>query len=573
VRLTAALLTSVCVTVLAGLAAAIDFHGLRPGTALVALALGLAGGLAAWRATPASPAPPIRIWDWVMLVAFGLVSLRAFLWLIYYRGDDLCVLSPNNLGDMSLHLNFIRNFASGVPFWPQSTILSGVPLTYPLGIDFFNSLLEIRGWDTNRALIGVGLAGAALTAYTLWRWGGAFALAALLFNGGLAGFAFFKTGQLEDYQTELVWKNLFLAMFVTQRGLLYALPAGLFLVTGWREEFFRSGRPFAPRWLQVLLYASLPLFNVHTFLFLSLILLAIFIVRPAARRATTLIVACAFLPATILMLLVTGGFSGSGMIHWAPNWMIEKGGFTGLFWDFGATLPFILAAGIMLFKTGDVESRTFVWTSILILAICSVVAFAPWPWDNMKLIIWSWLLIAPYLYQQLIRPLPLPARASLLVLLFFSGFVSLCGGLDARHGYDIAKRTELDAWRDALKTVPITDRIACVPDYNHPVILLGRRVACGYDGHLFSHGLKYQDKMEVLKAALAGQMPWQKAAPLIGSQWLAIRKSDTTAARLPGPPIPAAAIGELYDLRPLIKPPSNNQAPQPAPLQSVGLPW
>ena len=38
------------------------------------------------------------------------------------------------------------------------------------------------------------------------------------------------------------------------------------------------------------------------------------------------------------------------------------------------------------------------------------------------------------------------ARSRLPGSILFSGGVSLIGGLDARHGYAIAQRSELDAW-------------------------------------------------------------------------------------------------------------------------------
>ena len=100
------------------------------------------------------------------------------------------MLSPNNLGDLSLHLNLIRYLASGIAFWPESSILSNVPLTYPLGADLFNSVLEVLGIDTYIGLVWTGLVGAALTGYALWLWGGAFGLAAFLFNGGSPGLPF-----------------------------------------------------------------------------------------------------------------------------------------------------------------------------------------------------------------------------------------------------------------------------------------------------------------------------------------------------------------------------------------------
>ena len=167
--------------------------GLNTHVAAGALICATIVALAAWATTGSPTLPKARFWDRLMWIVFALVSLRAFLWLVYKRGDEICVLSPNNLGDLSLHLNLIRYLASGIPFWPDSSILSNVPLTYPLGSDLFNSVLEVLGVDTFVGLIWTGLAGAALTGYALWLWGGAFGLAAFLFNGGLTGFAILRT--------------------------------------------------------------------------------------------------------------------------------------------------------------------------------------------------------------------------------------------------------------------------------------------------------------------------------------------------------------------------------------------
>ncbi|MFZ4681893.1 MAG: hypothetical protein ACOYMS_05295, partial [Terrimicrobiaceae bacterium] len=475
------------------------------------------------------------------------------------------------LGDMSLHLNFIRYFASGAPFWPESPILSGVPLSYPLGADLFNSLFEICGGDTIRGLVWTGLGGAALTGYALWRWGGAFGVAAFLCNGGLLGFAALRTLQIEDFQRDVTWKNFFLSMFVTQRGLLFALPAGLLLLCAWREEFFRSGKRIVPAWLQILLYAALPLFNFHAFLFLSLILTAIFLARRAARRRLLQLLAGAFVPATVCVILVTGFFSASSGLRLAPGWIVEGKGWMALLWNFGLTLPVVLALAIVVARNKDAEARCLVGSALLIFLICCVVVFTPWEWDNMKLMMWSWLVVAPYLWTNLISGLQLPARAAICFVLFFSGAVSLAGGLDARHGYGIARRSEVDAWRHAVADIPPAARFACVPDYNHPLILLGRKVVCGYEGHLWSHGLAFQDKLALLKGSLDGQTDWRVSAGALDADWLALRQMDYSTAKPPADP-PLTGIGALYDLRPF-KPDSSNPALRQVPPRSVDSSW
>src|SRR5206468_10063033 len=70
--------------------------------------------------------PPARrychLWLWLMAAGFAVFAVRAFCWLLYIDGEQLKIQSPNNLGDLALHITFIRNFASGVALWPDNPI-------------------------------------------------------------------------------------------------------------------------------------------------------------------------------------------------------------------------------------------------------------------------------------------------------------------------------------------------------------------------------------------------------------------------------------------------------------------
>ena len=69
------------------------------------------------------------------------------------------------------------------------------------------------------------------------------------------------------------------------------------------------------------------------------------------------------------------------------------------------------------------------------------------------------------------------------VLLFFSGFISLAGGLDRSHtGVEIAKRSELDPVNFAVRFLPAETMFAGYPTYNHPLLLCGCKMAEGYAG-------------------------------------------------------------------------------------------
>src|SRR5436189_3776857 len=241
-----------------------------------------------------------RVWLWAVAVCFAVFAVRSFCWLLYIDSSELKIQSPNNLGDLSLHLTLIKNFANSVALWPDSPIFVFSRLRYPAGFDLFNALLSLVHIDLLIGLVWVGLLSSLAIFYGFYRWGGTFAVAGFLFNGGIAGFQFLKTFQLLDYQgtaadiahKPIAWKSIALSMLVTQRGWLYAIPAGLVLLWHWREKFFRTdvvaggadpGQPAAvnadgyrkgplPWWVELSIYASMPLFHLHTFIALTIVL-------------------------------------------------------------------------------------------------------------------------------------------------------------------------------------------------------------------------------------------------------------------------------------------------------------
>src|SRR5215470_14700547 len=263
-------LTFVNLSVVCGLLLGMAGHGLNSLSASLALICGVAFAVAAWLGTsdpdrpsrhrtatskatpsrqqgktPQSPEAPWhygKIWFWLVAAFFALFAVRSFCWLLYIDGSDLKIQSPNNLGDLSLHITWIRNFASGVPLWPDNPIYAFSKLRYPAGIDLFNALLCLVHVDLIRGLVWTGLLASLATFYAFFRWGGTFGVAGFLFNGGIVGFQFLKTLQFLDYQgaNKIAWKSIPLSMFVTQRGWLYAIPAALILLWHWREKYFRE---------------------------------------------------------------------------------------------------------------------------------------------------------------------------------------------------------------------------------------------------------------------------------------------------------------------------------------------
>ena len=622
-----------------------------------------------------------RVWFWAVAVCFAVFAVRSFVWLLYIDSSELKIQSPNNLGDLSLHLTLIKNFANGVALWPDNPIYVFSKLRYPAGIDLFNALLALVHVDLLIGLVWVGLLASLAIFYGFYRWGGTFAVAGFLFNGGIAGFQFFKTFKFLDYQgaaadiahKPIVWKSIALSMLVTQRGWLYAIPAGLVLLWHWREKFFShspvaglgsstlalanandAGHPAVvnadgyrkgplPWWVELSIYASMPLFHLHTFIALTIVLVVglfferaselkfivnlvrnggmagiaglishprmwpeIFRGAPIRRHAAAMLIA-AFIPATFFVWLTTDQFHAASVLKWHPGWAQDSTEFAAPFFklgpkDFGSSTPFglllqktwngliapffqfwlpnfglwvPLALGLVALCGWRIWKRKWRWgdkpppdiafvvAAVVIFAFGYFVQTAPWDWDNLKLMVWGYFLILPFLWSDIIGRWAFPERAATCLLLFGSGFVTLFGGLSAGHpGFGFIERARLDHIGTALRPLPLDARFATYPTYNHPVLLQGRKVVLGYPGHLWTEGFDYGKANDQLTALMNGAANWRDAAKVLGVRYIFWGQDEKTNYQSSSRPWEATAFlvasgdwGAIYDLA------------KPAPLQ------
>jgi hypothetical protein len=581
-----------------------------------------------------------RVWFWAMAVCFAVFAVRSFCWLFYIDGSDYKIQSPNNLGDLSLHLTLIKTFANGVPLWPDNPIYVFSKLRYPAGIDLFNALLSLVHVDLITGLVWVALVSSLATFYAFYRWGGTFAVAGFLFNGGIAGFQFFKTWKFLDYQgtaadvahKSIAWKSIALSMFVTQRGWLYAIPAALILLWHWREKFFcqeivaggdlsatvsgevyNSGQSVAadvrgsqkgplPFWVTYSLYASMPLFNLHTFIALTVVLIfALVLERPSEikfivnltrnegssglgrlilhprmwpeifrgapiRTHAAAMLVLALIPATFLVWIVTDRFRAASILQWHPGWAQDSpelaapffriGGAANFgsstafglllqktwngviapffqFWltNFALWIPLALAlvglVGWRIWKAGwrwgnrPPADVAFVLPAIVIFALGYFLKTAPWEWDNLKLMVWGYFLILPFLWSDIIGRWAFPERAAICVALFGSGLVTLLGGLSAGHpGFGLIERARLDYAGAAMRPLPVEARFATYPTFNSPVLLQGRKAVLGYPGHLWTEGFDYGDVNNRLTALMNGAPNWRDTAQALGVRYI-----------------------------------------------------
>lgn len=567
------MLLGVCVAVMIAIVGAFATGGLTTPYAIFALAIGslfpLRGIYLSWRENRLRPTgAPLGVWDWLAVFAFTLFALRSFLWVVYTSGDAVKVLNINNLGDLPLHWQYVQFLAHGAAFWPDNPITAHGGIGYPFGVDLLNALTVLAGLDTLRSFVWVGLFGAALTGIMLFRWGRAFVLAGFLFNGGMSVivelwewtlnsvFHVFNVAQRYEGIADLLestlnpgqtvdWKSIPLALFVTQRGFLYAFPVGLLLLDSWRSriETIQGEKPVRPplaTWAEILLYATMPIFHLHTFLFLSVALAWWFVLGGEKVREHALkVVAFALIPATALVLLLTDFFSQTGgAFQLKPGWMQGDAPFFPYwFSNFGIALPLAILLVAVVFvprlpglpripwptlRTGErAVAQLFVGPAALVFLACCLFAFSYWEWDNTKLMAWAYLVWLPFLWNVLLRRWTLWVRIPVVVALFFSGFLTMLGGLTPPdNGYQISTRSEIDAVAMAIEPLPIESRIASAADYNHPLVFLGRKMAMGYPGHFTGHGLPLELVQQDMTTLMLGTGDWRAAAERLEADYI-----------------------------------------------------
>jgi hypothetical protein len=204
------------------------------------------------------------------------------------------------------------------------------------------------------------------------------------------------------------------------------------------------------------------------------------------------------------------------------------------------------------------EEIVFLSAATAIFLFGFFVKTAPWEWDNLKLMIWGYFLVLPFLWSKLAEDWPMHVRIAVCIALFGSGFVSLFGGLAAgKPGFGFANRAELDGVGAAIRTLPTNARFATFPVYNHPLLLQGRKVVLGYPGHLWTQGFDYSRENDKLSQLMNG-VNWRERARELRVRYIFWGREETTNYATSSrpwetttPKIASGTWGAIYDLEPL----------------------
>jgi hypothetical protein len=517
----ASLLVFVGISSLAAAMLALLRGSLTVGAAALGVVFGFVVASHSWRACRSLSMPSLRrpdVLDVLALAAFAVVAFRHFLWLYFERDGVLLTLNPNNYGDLPLHLTYIAHFVKGGRFWPENPIFTGETLHYPFGIDLFTAMLVKLGLPMGVVLPAMGVVGAAALGLALFAWGRSFAVAAFVFSGGLTGFQVLWTGEWKDYQAALAWKNLFLTLFVPQRGFLFAFPAGLVLLWSWRRRILQREEGLPP-FVEGLLWGTMPLFHIHSFLFLSVVF-AIWVIAERAVKAALPTFLWAVVPATWCVVQLTSPGRAASFVWLKPDWLIgTQNVLVFLAVNFGFFLVLAAWATAAALARKRREHLLLLIPALGLFAVFFFVMLAPAEWDNTKVMAWCYLLALPAMSEVVLDRLRMPVRVAAWALLFFSGFVCVASSLRG-GGYEVARVEERDEVCRAVAPLPPNARVATVQAFNHPVALCGQALVAGYGGHLWSHGIVSGPVEGRLRALMMGEPDWRARAQELGARYL-----------------------------------------------------
>ncbi len=458
------------------------------------------------------------------LVTF--VGLRHFLFLYYQVDGEFRSLHQFNLGDLPLHIQYIRNLASGVEFPPINPNFSTELLRYPFGIDLYNALWESLGVPMSGHLFLLGIFSTIAALVCLRLAGGWIAMAAFFFSGGYVAVA---SGGPQVMQNILAWKNLFLAMFITQRGFLWALPSGVLIV----YFLFLNARrkpetPIHQRSLLVMgiLWSSLAFFHLHTFFILSLMIFLAAIYRAAIMKMKWRILARQIKKTYFIWIwpLFIGShfilnslnhLNAVSVLHWRLGWTIEPGQniFSYLAINFGSYSLLFVGIGIYLFRHKMKDLYFEFILSLLLFLLFFNLMLAPWSWDNIKILVWPYLALSMLSYEVVRKHWETWTQFVLLISLSYGGLYALSGSqFSVAEHISIYTKADIAKARAAVQGLSKQAIFASSTIYNHELTALGRNRVMGYEGHLWGHGISYVTTKQKLLSLMLGEKDWLESA-------------------------------------------------------------
>jgi hypothetical protein len=508
---------------------------------------------------------------WGPVVYFALVS--AILWAFFRRvvwetPNGIYTTIWDNYADMAYHIGFIESFAQGDNFPPTHPMYAGVRLTYPFLADFFAAVLMAAGLTRTDAIFWqnfalgmamVGLLYRLTLCLTRNRSAAAIAPLLVIFGGGL-GFVLLLPEAREngvtglntlfqlphdftEWNNVLWWGNPLVYWFATMRGMLLAAPMML-LIWG---LFWRAFTRHEYRLLTTagVLTALLALVHTHTFLCTVTMGFLISLLFRRWRDGSRFAIIAVLLGLPSLLVLFSGSATRTGTftgicLGWMAPESDEKNALVFWLMNAGLFVPILLLALVWRHRGRFLlprNLRRFYLPFLLCFIAPNIVKFAPWAWDNVKVLYVWFFASAPIVALFIARLLRSRTPGGQSIGLTLLALLILSGGLDVWRVVSRSDELEIFTKDDLTRAAQIVRRtppravILSAPVHNSAVMLSGRRMFMTYPGFLWTNGLPYEEREQEIAFLLSGQWGTGERLRKHGIQYVLIGPKEREYAK------------------------------------------
>ncbi len=529
---------------------------------------------------------------------FLILFVMFFERVMYVNAQGIFTGGSNNLGDLPFHLGAIYGFLEAGHYPPDNPSYFGAKFTYPFIADLITAGFMRLGTDLKDTMLVQNVIWALSLLVVLERFAvrltadklaGKLVPALLFFSGGLGFLYFFADAGghpkgFVDYLWHLPkdftvgdfrWSNSLTTLFLTQRSLLLGMPLTL-VVLSWLWKIFisPSERPASSIDLRhgiIIGFAAglLPLVHLHSLIvlfFVTALLFAMRIDRWKEWVAFGIGVSVTALP--MLIWTMTGSATRtSEFIGLNLGWNDQGMNFI-WFWlkNTGLLFP-LLAVGIILvflrasdngLPPEDVSASKkdakpvhrseqgipaatslllFYIPFALIFILCNVFKFAPWDWDNIKLLIY-WFAVSvvfvayalSWAWQHKNGAWKMAAAISF-ALLIFSGSLDVWRTVSKQVNMLVFDNDAVALGERLRSATPKDALFVNAPTYNSAVVLSGRPSLMRYNGHLLSHGIDYVPRENDVKTIYSGGDAAVELMRKYGVQYVLISPEERNVLR------------------------------------------
>src|SRR5438067_9261603 len=510
---------------------------------------------------------------WAFIYFLFYAGVAIIRWLVFDRAllekpEGIYTGVLNNYGDLPFHISVITRFAFGHNFPPEDPTFSGVRFTYPFLTDFVSAMfvrcgaglrnsLFIENWIIGVALVGV------LHRFGLRlvrnRTAAILTPVLVILNGGFGWWMLFGDvnksdsgvfhilNHIEHSYTILPdvaqgwrWGNAVTSLLVPQRGFLLGIPLAVIVFTQWwqamqdkksvppasaggskkrlnpptdaggTDKILSTRRMLAAGFVTGLL----PLVHAHSFIAAMGVggVLALINIKRWREWFGFFVVASLIAGPQLLWSTHGSAVSTRAFIGWELGWGHGTENVI-VFWlkNTGVFIPLLVAA--LLWKTDSyLISRKlllFYLPFTLCFIIPNLIKFAPWIWDNIKILFYWWIASAPIVALLLARlwggaVWNRIAAGVLFVVLTLAGALDVFALLTRQGEYQEFDRDGVTFAEMIKQQIPPRAMILHAPIHNTPIFLTGRRSLMGYPGHIWTHGIDSGPREADIKRIYAG---------------------------------------------------------------------